>query len=233
MSRVFKLYRLQQVDSQLDQVNQRLTEINRILGDDDALNAALAALETSKLARLAEEKKLRFAEEEVKTQQIKIEQNQSTLYSGKVTNPKELQDLQAEAEALKRHLADLEDAQLERMELLENGQAAETEAAKRLHKIQADREKEHGDLVKEQSNLLDESARLSSEKSAASSGILEEDMRFYLKTRESKNGLAVAKVKENSCSACGNQLSQALAQAARSPDEINRCSTCKRILYAG
>ncbi len=81
--------------------------------------------------------------------------------------------------------------------------------------------------------LLEDRARLENEREAALSGVPDEDLRFYQKTRESKNGLAVAKVNDNTCSACGNQLSQALAQAARSPDEINRCSICKRILYAG
>ena len=54
MSRVFKLYRLQQVDSQLDQVKKRLLEIEDILGNDEELNSALGALEEAKLKRLGQ-----------------------------------------------------------------------------------------------------------------------------------------------------------------------------------
>jgi len=233
MSRIFKLYRLQQVDSQLDKINLRLDEINEILGDDESLQAALTHMETAKLSRIEAEKELRFVEEEVRAQQIKIEQNQSRLYSGKVTNPKELQDLQAEAEAFKRQLSVLEDTQIEKMLSLEASQSHENEASKALDIVQVDRKSEHGDLAKEQSTLIGENKQLENEQEAATTGISDEDLRFYNKTRESKNGLAVVKITDKSCSACGNQLSQALAQAARSPDEINRCSTCKRILYAG
>ena len=232
MSRVFKLYRLQQVDSQLDKSILRLAEINEILGDDDTLQTAMNQLDDARLNRIEAEKELRFVEEEVRGQQIKIEQNQSRLYSGKVTNPKELQDLQAEAEVFSRQLGMLEDSQIEKMLALEKGQGQESEAGKSLHIIQVDREKEHGDLAIEQASLLEEKNQLESEKGAATKGVVDEDLRFYIKTRESKNGLAVVKVTDSTCSACGNQLSRALAQAARSPDEINRCSTCKRILYA-
>lgn len=233
MSRIFKLYRLQQVDTQLDQVLQRLQEIEKLLGNDEELNKALAKIEETKGIRLDAEKALRYSDEEVKAQQIKIEQNQSTLYSGKVIIPKELQDLQLEAEALKRKVSDLEDAQFEKMIKLESDQSDEEKAAKALHKLQVDREKQHGDLIKEQSALNADQARLESEAKAAASAIDDEDMLLYMKTRGLKNGVAVAKLTNNTCTACGNQLSQALAQAARSPDEINRCSICKRIIYAG
>ena len=102
-----------------------------------------------------------LVEEEVREQQIKIEQNQSRLYSGKVTNPKELQDLQAEAEAFKRQLSLHENRQLEKMMALEERQSLESEAGKALHVVQVYRENEHGDLSKEQAILLEEKNRSS------------------------------------------------------------------------
>ena len=127
MSRIFKLYRLQQVDTKLNKTVKRLAEINETLGDDDSLQAAMQHIDEAKSNRIDSEKELRFVEEEVREQQIKVEQNQSRLYSGKVTNPKELQDLQSEAEAFKRQLSSLEDNQIEKMMAVEEGQSLESD----------------------------------------------------------------------------------------------------------
>lgn len=233
MSRVFKLFRLQQVDSQLDTVRARLDEIAAILGEDETLKRARAEVESADGVKLAAKKELGRAEDEVKAQQIKIEHNQAALYGGRVTNPKELQDLQLEAEALKRHLASLEDGQLEKMLSLEEGHSALRTAQKALEEIETQRAQEHGELGKEQAQLKEEAQRLERERDAASSGIPDEDLQSYEKLRSSQAGLAVAKVRDKVCSACGTTLSSSLAQAARSPQELSRCTTCKRILYAG
>ncbi|MDA1330501.1 MAG: hypothetical protein O3B43_05495 [Chloroflexi bacterium] len=233
MSRAFKLFRLQQVDSQLDLVRARLAEIEAILGEDEALRQAIDVRVVAQERKAETEKALRKAEEDVAAQQIKIDQNQATLYGGKVNNPKELQDLQQEAEAFKRHLGKLEDIQLEKMVANEEVESSLLSAQKREYEIESDRAKEHGDLGKECEVLLRDVARLAEEREASSSGVSDEDMRPYLKLRESKGGLAVAKVDKKTCGACGATLSDALAQAARSPNELNTCTSCKRILYSG
>lgn len=233
MSEIFKLYRLQQVDSQLDQVNDRLAEIEAILGNDEEIQAAQAILEKTTKNRIEYEKKVKFAEEEVREQQIKVEQNQASLYSGSIKNPKELEDLQLEAEALKRQLSNLEDVQLDQMELLEEGKSAEGNAEYDLENLSKKKQRTQGELMLEQKELLLDQTRLVQEVEAASNNLSAEELRTYSKIREKKNGVAVAKVDSNSCSACGNQISQAQLQIARQGDSIVRCSSCKRILYVG
>ena len=233
MSRSFKLFRLQQVNSQLDAAHTRLSEIEAILGDDELLQQAKAMEKKAEESKAGAERKLHSAEEEVKAQQIKIEHNQAALYGGSVSNPKELQDLQAEAAALNRHLQDLEDVQLEKMLTSEEAQSELQERLSELNEIEAQRTLEHGDLGIEGDKLGEEVERLSNERDATASGVSAEDLASYEKLRISKAGLAVAKVKDKTCSACGTILTQSLAQAARSPTELSKCSTCKRILYAG
>ncbi len=233
MSEIFKLYRLQQVDSQLDQLNQRLEEIEKILGDDQEMQTAMQALEQAKTQRLENEQALKFAEEEVRQQQIKIEHNQASLYGGTITNPKELQDLQAEAASLGKQLSSLEDKQLEHMELLEQSQSEELSAQEGLSQLSKTKHSQHGELLSEQQNLLMDQEKLETEAAATTSSIPPAELSLYRKTRQTKNGLAVAKIENRACSACGNQLSQALLQAARTSKEPTRCSTCKRILYSG
>lgn len=233
MNRSFKLYRLQHVDSQLDQVRTRLDEIESLLAEDNVVREATDAASEAESAERAAENELRRAEEEVKAQQLRIEQNQSSLYGGLVKNPKELQDLQLEAEALTRHLQALEDIQIEKMMGHDAAQVNLKAAQDNLEGVRAQRAVENRTLGSEQTKLTEEQQRLVEERASTANGISNEDMAAYLDLRKSKGGLAIAKVQNKSCVACGAELSASLAQAARSPNELARCSSCKRILYAG
>lgn len=233
MASSFKLYRLQQVDTQLDQVRQRLQEIEQALNEDEAVKAGQQAVQDAQTGLMSAQKELAFAEEEVKAQQDKLKENQDTLYGGKVTNPKELQDLQAEAEAFGRQLSNLEDAQLEKMSALEAGEEGLAAAQAQLETILAERQIENHTLLDEQAALKEDEARLEHEREPALSGVDEEGLALYDDLRAKKRGLAVAKLTNKSCSACGAELPASLAQAARSPSELVRCPSCKRILYAG
>lgn len=233
MSEIFKLYRLQKIDSQLDEVNARLLEIEAILSDDEEIKSAMASLDAAKIAQHDAEQGLKFAEEEVRAQEIKVEHNQASLYSGSITNPKELEDLQAEAEALKRHLANLEDEQLGQMERMEANSTALSEAEQALAALTKQKQSQHGELLIEQGELQQDQKRLEDQAASAEESIPKEALRVYRKTREKKGGLGVANVVGGACSACGNQLSQAQLQNARQAQTISSCSTCKRILYVG
>lgn len=233
MSQAFKLYRLQQGDTQLDKAHNRLNEIEVDLQEDAALRIAQENANNSAIAQESAHKLLKHAEVDVQDQQIKIEQNQARLYSGKVTNPKELQDLQQEAEALRRYLTELEDLQLEKMIAFEDASQQQEQASQSLETAAADVAAKNGDLRKEKNRLSVEVERWLEERTATLDGITAEEIAIYEELRKQRAGLAIAKVDKMICSACGTTLSQALAQAARSPTELSRCSTCKRILYAG
>lgn len=232
MNLAFKLYRLQQVDSQLDEHRERLDAIAAQLADDKALQQARARAE-AKADKLAErQRELRRAEYKTGDQRRKIEQTENKLYSGRVTNPKELQDLQNESAALKRYLAVLEERQLETMLHVDEA-AEEAEAAQQALTDTEGRTAENRSALRgEQSQRQAAVDQLEEERQAALEGIDPEDLAVYEKLRRQKGGIAVARVTEKSCSACGSTLSAALSQQARSPDATVRCETCKRILYA-
>ncbi|MBN2502852.1 MAG: hypothetical protein JXB38_18880 [Anaerolineales bacterium] len=233
MSQPFKLFRLQQVDSQLDKARQRIAEIEAILSDNAELQAAQDYFVEIKAARHSDERELRRAEEEVQAQQIKIEQNQAVLYSGNVKNPKELEDLQQESQSLKRFLAVLEDRQLEQMLIFEDADALYESAKAQLEAVEQNVAKENLELTQEKAGLEKDINRLEGERQAAITDVPAEDLELYAKLRKTRAGIAVAKVNNKTCSACGATLSERLAQAARSPNTIARCDTCSRIIYAG
>ena len=231
MSRPFQLYRLQQIDSQLDSVNKRLGEVEAALEDDRALRLATSRAESAEGDHNKAHKALRKAEDNVRQQTMKIEQSEASLYGGKVRNPKELQDLQNEVAALKRYLSVLEDRQLEAM--LAEEEAAEnlTTATNELEKARTQSAQKSSELLAQKDNLLKDHSRFSKERGAATSSIPDEDMKLYMQLRKQRRGIAVAKVTDKACSACGSILNSALLHAAHSATQINTCDTCGRILY--
>ena len=233
MSASLGFFRLQQVDRQLDQSQARLSAIRQMLENDVELRAALQQAETARAEKRLAEAKLRAAEAQVKSQQTKIEQTESSLYGGQVRNPKELQDLQNEAAALKRHLGALEERELEAMQQAETNEAALNTAQTALEALQTRLGHQHRQLIEEQVALTKDLERLHAERSAVVLALASQALETYEELRQQRRGLAVAEINENSCSACGATLTAALHQNARSTTQVAHCPSCGRILYAG
>lgn len=115
MSNSFKLFRLQQIDSQLDQVRARLSSIESTLNDDTVLREVKNKVAEKENQLNDTRKSLHRIEDEVRTLSEKIAQTDTELYGGKIQNPKELQDIQKESISLKKQLSNLEDKQIELM----------------------------------------------------------------------------------------------------------------------
>jgi hypothetical protein len=233
MSQAFKLYRLQQLDSRIDRLQARLTEIQIALEDAEELQQAEAMLRQAEQSWQATIKTLRKAEAAVKDQRIKIETTEAALYGGKVRNPKELQDLQNEAAALKRYLSVLEDRELEAM-LEEEAQAAEKQQANTALELAQARHLAYQEaLCNEQHQLLKELPDLEEERKAAASSIPPSETNLYESLRKTRRGLAVTLVKAKACQSCGSTLSATLLDATLTSGQITRCDGCGRIIYLG
>lgn len=233
MSESFKLFRLQQIDSTLDKCHNRLAEIERLLADDLEIRMAQNKFDQAQKYKFNAEKNLRVAEDNVREQRLKIERSQAALYGGKIVNPKELQDLQHESEALKRYLSVLEDKQLEEMLALDEAESQFDQAETRLADTKDLDAAKKKDLVQERADLMRECEVNQSERAAALTNIEQIDLRQYESLRKKKNGIAVARIVDKSCAACGSTLTASTYSSAKVPTTITRCNSCGRILYAG
>jgi uncharacterized protein len=233
MSQAFKLYRLQQLDSQIDRNRLRLDEIRLALADDHELRLAQAGVAAAEQTLQNQRKALHKAEDQVKDQRIKIEQTEAALYGGKVRNPKELQDLQNEAAALKRYLSVLEDRELEIMLAEEEANSAFQEAQAALEQTEARQAQRDKLLEEEKSHLLRDLPNLEDERQATAGSIPATELSMYEALRKTRRGLAVTLVQNKACSSCGTTLNATLLDAALTSGQINRCDGCGRILYVG
>ncbi len=233
MNVVTHLFQLQQLDHHLDKIESRLAEISALLGKSDILTIAENKKRESHLAMDAAERKLSELEDSTKKQRLKISTDESSLYGGRIHNPKELQDLQTEIASLRKHLAELEDDQLDAMISFEAAAENVRLADAAFSLAQAEDIELKSALRGESAAHLKQKDLLLAEREAAARSISPDLMSVYLQLRKQKRGTAVALAREGGCSACGATLRPAEIQAAKSSSQITYCSSCGRILYMG
>jgi predicted nucleic acid-binding Zn-ribbon protein len=231
MSQTLSLFRLQQIDTQINRVQTQLQTIQAQLSDDAELHHAEINAQTCTSLYQSALEAVRKAETDAQIQCIKIEQTEASLYGGKGHSPKELLDLQNDLASLKRHLDTLEDVQLEAMVAVEESTAAHTAAQADLAAVQSHSAKQNQSLIEEQSLLRKELDKLFAERAAVSGPIPKEALGLYDQLRQQRRGIAVAAISDKSCSACGSGLSAAQMQSSRSSDQMALCPSCGRILY--
>ena len=231
MSRSKMLYALQQIDSQLDLYQERKKGIKIALADNAQINFAQDIAKSAENKLNDAKKKLQEDEGNVRAQRIKIEQSESSLYSGKVVNPKELQDLQNEIASLKRFLGTLEDRQLESMLTLDSTKEIYKEKEGKLVQAQTQSKTKNGALIQEREKIEIDISHAQSERKKNWAIISDGDQRFYQALRKKREGIAISKIANKACSACGTTLTELIFRSARSPNKLISCDVCDRILF--
>jgi flagellar biosynthesis chaperone FliJ len=88
------LHRLQTLDNKMDQCLQQINRLEQQISDDSAVVSINKALNTENNSLHLLEQELKMISFTTSSLRIKIEQCESSLYSGTINVPKELQDLQ-------------------------------------------------------------------------------------------------------------------------------------------
>lgn len=232
MSQISALYRLQQIDNALEHAQERLQEIERLLSDESALQMARAAAEETAKRQAEAERQLRRAEDDLQSLNLKIQQTEASLYSGHVRNPRELQDLQNDAIALKKHRNTLEERVIAAMLAAEEAAQEHVRRQEELARLVQEWETQKEALAHEQAGLQKDVLRLQAERAALLPTLSQTHLALYEELRQSRRGVAVIAIRDNACSACGATLTPAQVQAVRSAARLEQCPSCNRILYA-
>ena len=229
----FHLFQLQKIDTRIDALTKRLTEIDRMRNDNSARQEIEHALAQLNNAYAQQKKNYDLIEEKAHAKKMKIEQSESSLYGGLVKNPKELQDLQTEIKLLKQSVSTLEDEQLEQLVEMETTEAQVTSIQNSLTEFDAKLAIELSAFFVEEGEKKLEKEKLLHERKVVLDQVNPEFMATYQTLRKLKNGIAVAAIEDGSCQVCGSTLTPADCQTAKSPSRMATCSSCGRILYAG
>lgn len=232
MNRSHLLYRLQTTDLEIATGKRRLEEVEAGLGESEGLRQARRALQKAEDELNRWRTTLRDLELEVRSLTAKITSVEERLYSGRVTNPKELANLQDEVSHLRRRKSELEDRQLEAMVEVEEHEAEMGSKKADLAQVYAEWSHTQEQLTEERSALEERLAHLQKERADLEKRVGAEDLALYGELCSRKGGRAVALLEGGVCQACRVALPTSQVQQARSGDSLSFCSSCQRILYA-
>ena len=100
-----------------------------------------------------------------------------------------------------------------------------------LEKVRAENDALQNDLLREKKNIDQAVQSLEAQRESCLPDILPDDLKTYTSLRLRRAGVAVSKIRDQACSACGSTLTAATYQTARSPNQIVHCESCDRILF--
>ena len=224
-----QLYQLQEIDLELEANEQALARIISQLGESQVVVTARKEFtrESQRLEELRQQQ--RSAEWEIDDFTTKLAALEEKLYSGRITNPKELANLQHEVDGLRARRRRVEDKALEIMEQVLQAEAGEATLGSELKGLEAEWHREQQQLLAEAEQHKAIIADLKQRRQLLLASIDSSAVSVYHEVKKQK-GRAVAKVERGTCRGCGITLTTAQLQKARG-DRLVQCSNCGRILF--
>ncbi len=232
MNQAEKLYQLQEVDLGILRSRQRLQEIAAALTQDEMVQAAKSQAEEAQRTLSPLQTKARNLDLEIRSNTEKTREAEENLYSGKVKNPKQMQEIQQEIDSLKKWHSELETDLLETMFAVEEAEAALGEAQSSLETVTAQWQQAHGALLEEQAQTEARLKQFQARRKQTLEDISSESLKIYETLKLRKHNQPVAQMNGNSCSLCGVSQNLSIEREVRQGQKLVYCANCGRILVA-
>jgi len=229
MSLVGQLYRLQQIDLELQKKQQELKEVENQLSDDKVL-VATESKQASQSEQLGDaRRKQKNSEWELEDLQEKVKQINSKLYSGITKDAKELVNLEKEVKSLKSQIKTKEDALLGLMSQVEELEAKAKATAEELEHLKREWQQRQETFGLKKSELEIALARLRIDRDELVQQSDREALNTYERLRLTR-GEAVVKVEKGRCLGCHVTVPTSQWQKIKTGVLI-QCNNCNRIFY--
>jgi len=226
-----QLYKLQQLDLELQRKQQELSEVEQQLSDNKALVVAESKLASHKEQLEDVRRKQKSSEWELEDLQEKVRQIDSKLYSGTSKDPKELVNLEKEVKGLKSQIRPKEDALLGLMSQVEEIEANLKTTIEEIERLKREWEQRQVTFGQRKSEIEALLARLKRDRGVLAQQLDSEALNTYERIRLTR-GQAVVKVERGKCQGCHIAVPTSQWQKAKAGDLI-QCNSCNRILYLG
>lgn len=227
-----ELLDLQKIDSQIDKIKNELDslpvrkeiawlldQLNKDKNNFKTLEAELKNLE------LAQDK----AEGELSLLEEKIAKESEKMYSGKVTNPKELAGIQTELKQLSEKKEMMENVVLEKMEKTAGVSKDKIDLEDRISKTDKELNILEDKHENESANIDKKIKELEISRNSQAEKIDKDLLEEYEDLREKSQGIAIAELTDGVCQACHVELPAVEVDKMR-PEEKNYCPFCGRML---
>ncbi len=229
------LLRVQEHDTAADQLRHRrqtLPERAELRAVEDEL-ARLEAAAADVGARAGEASRAqRRLEDELSLLEAKMTELDAKLYSGAVKVPRELQAMQAEAEAMRARRAALEDEVLEAMEVKEPLEEEVAALERRRNELDADGARLRAALAEAEAAVERELAAVLDARKEAAASVPADMADRYERLRARLDGVGAAPLVNGRCGGCHLALPATEVDRLRKlpPDTLVTCEQCERIL---
>jgi predicted nucleic acid-binding Zn-ribbon protein len=227
------LLQLQQADSRIRRLRHQLDDLPEQQQLDEVEQRAGVLQEEHDRLRIdldrigAAQRKL---EGEIELLRQRRDAEHARMYSGDISNPKELQSLRAEIDATERRIGDNEDKLLEVMEKLEEYEGKLGEVTGEQEQLGARAEELTAARDEASQGLLAEVAELEVERDRQRAGVPEEHLARYDDKLAQSGGVAVGELVEGMCTACRIELPYAEVQRLLDGPPLATCPQCRRLL---
>jgi len=225
------LYQLQQLDLELERVIAEQQALESSLQGDSVLKKLQAEHTTAQQQLnlgLQAQKEAEWALEELDR---RLRMQEQRLYSGVVTNPKELNALQQEVQHLRAQQNRQEEMALEVILTTESLQEVANRKAEALQLAQEKWSETNASGMIRRDQLEAKRKELMVNREQFVSNIDAQLLSRYEALKRTKQGRAVSKVDQNSCQWCRVILTPSELQRVRTTTDLQMCSNCGRILY--
>ncbi len=224
------LWDLQEVDLALDHIAQELADIESHLHTPAILQELahqIATLE-AELHHIT----VRQADLELEIAGLSehIEDLEKRLYGGYISNPREIEAAQQKAAEMRRRRSHLEDELLDLMEMQERLDANHRDLTARLQEEEARWDVVQSGLLEKQAHLRAEHDHLVKRRAKLIARIPPDIVTVYERLRRVKGGMAVSRLKNRVCEACGVEVPRSVERQVKYEEGIVYCPTCGRIL---
>jgi predicted nucleic acid-binding Zn-ribbon protein len=223
------IYRLQLIDTEMDEGRAALRSVRSQLADDEEVLAAANVVRENEETTQKLRSSLRVLEMDLQEVLDKIGSTEGALYGGEVTSPKELAGMEQELEYLKRRQSSVEDDTLLIMSEVEEQEQALEVAREELSRTERSSDNLKLELRKDEEELLSRLTVLEAERMEIAQLISQQDLRAYEDLRSQKGGQAVALLENGICQGCRVALPTSVVQRVRRGSEVVYCGSCQRI----
>ena len=185
---------------------------------------------TAKRSQIAQEEKR--IDDEVQTLRAKAERVNTKLYSGTVTASKELQALQSDLDSIRAHIATLEEAELDQMQLSENADDALMPVQTRLDALQAEVQRSQAAIVDGEAEVDGLLVTERANRAAVAAVVGPELLQDYEGRKAQNRGQGAARLVHGTCQACRLTIPATEVDAIRHDDSgrVWYCDNCSAIL---
>ena len=224
---------IQKMDNEIGQLNNNFEnlvqreQLSVLLKEQEDDQAELDRTQQEIHDRKQRSKK---AEDQSSIIEQKIKREENKLYSGTVSNPKELMGIKSEIDDLKKQVDRMDTEILEQMEALDDLTEKENSLLKIIEERKAEIGKLESEITQLESDIRSSVSNLEGEVSNVRGRISEDVLVLYDRLRKEKDGRVVATIKGGACSVCNMTLPFEKVEKMNDREQYYRCEFCRRII---